>query len=185
MGFKVITGTLEATGDRRTSGEVTTWNFLQIHDDDGNDHLVKDVQSRELMFAYLLTVPTHGSFVIAEHGLPKVVGLATEGRVVQDYASWEAARQFWRKFRRICGICLVAPILYMFLFVDMKHRSEFGHVSASDVLVTLMTIFGPILVVAWLIAWGGMRRAALPPKAEFDAIIAKLKKDAGDKAAAA
>src|SRR3546814_7582745 len=69
-------------------------------DDNGEDHMLKDMRTRELMSTYLMTVPTYGTFVISEGVLTKVVGLATEGRVVQDYASWETARQFWRKFRR-------------------------------------------------------------------------------------
>ena len=187
MGFKVITGTLEGHGSYNTVGDVTTWSFLHIHDDNGEDHMLKDVRTRELMSTYLMTVPTYGTFVISEGVLTKVVGLATEGRVVQDYASWETARQFWRKFRRICAVCLIAPILYMVLFVDMKHQAAYshGHVSASNVLVTLMVIFGPIIAFAWLLARGAMRRAAVSPKAEYDTIIAKLKKEAEGQAAAA
>src|SRR3546814_7087313 len=115
--------------------------------------MLRTVRTRALMSTYLMTVPTYGTFVISEGVLTKVVGLATDGRVVQDYASWETARQFWRKFRRICAICLVAPILYIVLFVDMKHQSAYrhGHVDETSVLVTLMVIFGPIIAFAWQI----------------------------------
>src|SRR3546814_11627880 len=66
MGFKVITGTLEGHGTYNTVGDVTTWSFLHIHDDNGEDHMLKDVRTRELMSTYLMTVPNYGTFVISE-----------------------------------------------------------------------------------------------------------------------
>src|SRR3546814_7923796 len=93
----VITGTLEAHGAYKTVGDVTTFDFIRIHGDDGRDHLLKLVRAAEYMFSYLLTEDLHGTFVVADKQSPIVVGLRYGGQVYEDVLPWPGNATFWKR----------------------------------------------------------------------------------------
>jgi len=89
MGLRLITGTLEATGDWKKKGDVTFFEFWRIVDNEGRDHFIQHVRVREYMRSHALP-GAQGTFVFQSGGHPIVFGMKySDGLVVEDMEAWK------------------------------------------------------------------------------------------------
>lgn len=89
MGLRVVSGTLEATGDWTKKGDVTFFEFWRIHDANGRDHFIQHVRVKDYMRSHALP-GVQGTFIFDTGSQPIALGMRhVDGQVVEDLEAWK------------------------------------------------------------------------------------------------